>query len=213
MKRLTNCIIILLAPFVVNAELFSFSAITSNDPSGTAQTIGESQLFMDVIETGPGQVDILFTNAGPAASSVREIYFDTSDSEAFPPVNLNISQFNNGPGVLFVNGARPPNLPGGSLINFVSVESAQSRGSSSNGINPYEYLMLKITYNADPYAFLDMLESGDIRVGLHVGGIGDYSESLVNNLTSIATIPEPAPLVLFVATLTSIAFVRRRFIA
>ena len=76
-----------------------------------------------------------------------------------------------------------------------------------NGINPGEYLELQLTYTDPPHNFIDMLESGELRIGLHVINIGMYSESFIN------VVPEPASLFLIGATASTFALVRRRLVA
>ena len=49
------------------------------------------------------------------------------------------------------------------------------------------------------FNLFEVLESGDLRVGLHVQGFsGGYSESFVNNVTAL--IPEPGSLALVVTS-------------
>ncbi|MEN8254883.1 MAG: PEP-CTERM sorting domain-containing protein [Verrucomicrobiota bacterium] len=203
-------LIILLTASASRAELFGFNAITANDTNGTAQIVGESQLFMDVTSTGEGQVSVLFTNTGPASSAISEIYFSTLDPDVAPPVSLEIVSVINGPGVSFVDGdVAPPNPPGGELIGWMCTdEAAGSEKAAKNAIDPYEYLILEMTYTEPPYNFLDMLHSGDLQVALHVidmGAGGEFSETFVN------VIPEPASMVLLLGTSGLIAFVRRKF--
>jgi hypothetical protein len=166
------------------AELFTFYSITDNDPSGYAQFVGESQLFMDVTLLSMGQVSLVFTNAGPAVSSVSRIYFDYN-----PELSLSLVAINDGSGVDYeANPSNPKNLPSGknqteAFISDLAVSS--DNPSPHKGINAYESLELIISYN-DSYDFLDALNRADLRVGLHVISLGEYSESFIN------TVPEPA---------------------
>ena len=212
MKYKILAITLLLSTLASHADVFSFYSITSNDPSGFSQTVGESQLFMDVIETGSGTVSVTLSNTGPEDSIIKEIYFDTLDPNVDPPVSLELVSIVNGAGVVFVEEASPQNLPAGTdpLIAFCADESAeaqQGQGGAHNGVDPGESVLFQMTYTDPPYSFLDMLTAGELRVGLHVGGMGtgDYSESFIN------VIPEPASFLLISATATAAVFVRRTF--
>jgi len=96
MKHLLVAAILGVSALVARAELFAFCAITSNDSSGYAQFVGESQLYMDVTLLGTGQASLVFTNAGPADSVVSCIYFDS-----VPELSLNLVAINDGDGVQF----------------------------------------------------------------------------------------------------------------
>lgn len=196
MKRLILITFVLILVNVpARAVLFSFYGITSNDPSGNAVTIGETQLSMDVNILSPGLVSVLFENTGLYSSSVAEIYFDSPT--VIPPLNLELFSIINGSGVKYVEDEAPDTLPGGNdpLIQF-SADVAAEAGNPApkNGINPGEWLELHLTYTDPPHNFIDMLMSGELRVGLHVIGLGDdgfggnYSESFINEIM----IPEPS---------------------
>ena len=183
MKRYIIAVTLILATVSARAELFSFDAITSTDPFNPA--IGESQLFMDVRETD-GAVSITFTNTGPQLSTIAEIYFDSPDVE--PPLNLTLDQIINTPGVNFIEGARPPELPSGRLFEFCADLASEATNPAQTGIDPNEYLVLEMSYTHPPYSFIDLLKTGELRVGLHVVSMGTSagSESFINN------IPEPS---------------------
>jgi hypothetical protein len=184
MKRLLIISAMTLHLISANAELFTFYAITDNDSSGYAQFVGESQLYMNVTLLSLGQVSLVFTNTGPAASSVSRIYFDYN-----PELSLSLVSINDGDGVEYdANPTNPKNLPSGKNQTeaFISdLAFSSDNPSPHKGINSYESLELILSYDAS-YDFFDQLHSGDLRVGLHVISLGEYSESFVN------TIPEPA---------------------
>jgi hypothetical protein len=184
MKRLLITAALVMASLSAECEVFSFNAITENDPSGYAQSIGESQLFMDVTLLGLGQASFVFANTGPANASVSQIYFDY-----LPSLDISLDAINDGNGVDFVSSpVRPENLPGGKSlpIPFIAEWGVAAR-NPHQGINPNENLELIIQYDAS-YDLLGSLGNQNLRVGMHVQsiGCGEYSESFVN------TIPEPA---------------------
>ena len=206
MKRILTCAVVLLSVLTVRAELFGFDTVTTNSPN--RETIA-GQLFMDT-----GLSSVIFTNTGPAPSAVSEIYFGTDLTD----LNLNInSVMSSSPEVSFtITGASPANPPGWEeFANWWSVTVAAADSApppSQNGINPFEYLELGVSYSSGS-SFAELLQSGEIQVALHVISIGDggeYSDTFVNH---DYVVPEPASLVLIGTAGAFVAFMRRRYIA
>jgi hypothetical protein len=182
----------------VQAELYSFSAITANDTNGLAQTTGEQQLYMDVTLLGAGQSSLVFTNTGPEISFISAIYFDF-----VPELDLTIGAIHDGGGVNFRMGpAKPENLPGGKGVDDVFIADLSTHATkptSSKGINAYESLELIMNYDA-AFDLIDALADKDLKVGLHVQGFaGGYSESFINRNDPGVTIPEPGTLSFLIA--------------
>lgn len=196
MKYLLTIAALAISPLVTYAELFPFYAITSNDSSGYAQFVGESQLHMDITVLSSGLVNLEFINSGTENSVVSRIYFDFT-----PELNLNLVAINDGNGVEFkASQVNPSNLPAGHSIAsiFSSDLGVAARNPSPHyGINPSDSVELIMSY-ADSYDFLDSLENEDLRIGLHVQSFdGGYSESFIN------VVPEPGSLpLLFVGSLS-----------
>jgi hypothetical protein len=190
MKHLLFIAALAASTWVARGELFAFSAITSNDISGHAQSAGESQLYMNITSLGTGQASLVFTNAGPEASAISGIYFDF-----IPELSLGLATINNGYGVDFQTiPVKPKNLPGGQTLDHVFI-SDLSVGAKSprplKGINPYESLELIMNYDAS-YDLLSALGSEDLRVGLHAQSFsGGYSESFINVNSNQEAVPEP----------------------
>ncbi len=173
--------------------VYSFVDIT--DPGSTNAMIGEAQLSMEVL---PGanlsQVLFQFTNSGPAACSLTDVYFDDG-------VLLGIADVVNGPGVSFSTPATPANLPGGMSVTppFVTTDSFSADSDppvQPNGVNPGE--TLGIVFALQPggtYAdVLGELATVDLRVGLHVQGFAcGASQSFIN---TPAAVPAPGALLL-----------------
>lgn len=172
---------------------FPFVRITNDleDNEG----VGEAQFSMELIEVSSTEVQFVFRNSGPIASSITDIYFDNG----LPVTSslLSISSIDNSSvGVSFSAGATPHNISGGNDIDF-DVTNGLSLDSDPavqpNGINPGEYLgvsLLASSYND----VLNDLNSGVLRVGLRAQGFADgSSESYVNG---ISVIPVPASILL-----------------
>jgi hypothetical protein len=172
------------------AEMYGFQCIT-NTIAGDA-AIGQAQLSVDVRpQTATQQVLFDFVNAGPSASSITDIYFDS-----FPDsVLLDIASVINRDGVSFTQnqGTKatkvcPPDLPGGETITpkfevFANFSADSDSPIQQNGVNPGE--SVGILFNLKSGAIVDNviseLSTGDLRIGIHVQGFdtGD-SESFVN---------------------------------
>jgi hypothetical protein len=122
-----------------SAETLSFYCIT---PNASAEClIGASQLRVEATDNGDGRARFVFTNTGPAASSITDVYFDDGTL-------LGISQvINGGPGVDFSQGASPGNLPGGNALSPAFETTAGFSADSNppvqpNGVNPGESLTI-----------------------------------------------------------------------
>ncbi len=188
MKRLLVIAVLVLSTLATRAELFTFYAITSNDSSGYAQFVGESQLYMDVTLLGMGQASLVFTNAGPEDAVVSRIYFDY-----IPELNLSLVAINDGNGVEFkASPINPQNLPAGRGMESMFIANlgvASENPAPHKGINPSDSLELIIGYD-DSYDLLGSLGNEDLRVGLHVQSFeGGYSESFVNVIPEPGTLP------------------------
>jgi len=208
-KHLLTCAVALLTVLTVRAELFGFDTVTTNSPNREAIA---DQLFIDANVMGAGLSSVMFTNVGPADSTITEIYFGSD----LTTLNLNIdSILSFSSGIDFViEGANPASPPGfQDFSNWWSVTIAAAESTPSpakNGIDPYEYLELKLSYDAGGSSFAELVQSGEIQVAFHVAGIGAYSDTFVNDAT---VVPEPASLLLFVGSSSLFAFVRRKFIS
>lgn len=204
------------AAFVVsaaaaNAVTYSFTGVTSNSTADVST--GQTQLTMDVLDSGSGTVSFTFNNSGPLASSITDVYWDDQAS-----LLGTMGAITSSSGVSFAQGANPGNLPGGNTIGFTVSPSGASADSNApaqpNGVNPGEWLT--IVWNlisgatfADVIAALNLGgdQSGSLRVGIHVQGFANGgSESFVNT----PPIPLPAAGWLMVAGLGALTIARRR---
>jgi len=178
---------------------YGFGCISSN--VAAACSAGQQQFRVEVTDqlnnaTLAGQVLFLFHNAGPAPSSITDVYFDDGTL-------LSIAQVLNSTGVSFSPLAAPANLPGGNTLSPAFVTTAGFSADSNapvqpNGANPGE--RVGILFNllagkgyADVIASLNGTVPGaggalELRIGVHAQGFaGGSSASFVNT-------PSPVPL-------------------
>lgn len=171
----------------------SFGCITGNVAGDCA--IGEAQLAVEVTDLGGGQVLFSFSNAGPAASSITDVYFDDgtllgiaglidADDDA-------LGSFGDS-GVDFSQNASPPDLPGGNTVGFQTTAGFLADSdppAQPSGVNPLETLgvVFDLQFGGTFADIVSELATGELRIGIHVQGFATGgSESFVN-----LPVPEP----------------------
>ena len=183
-----------------DAATLNFFNITNNNAADAAA--GEAQLSVTVSDNGGGQVLFTFNNAGPAASSITEVYFD--DNASLLAASATII---NGSGVTYAEGASPGNLPGGDPLGFDATYDADSNAPPpTNGVNPGETLGLVFALlgGSDFDDVLNALAGGQLLIGIHVQAFASGgSESFIN----VAPIPVPAAFLLYGSGLALVGFV------
>ncbi len=170
-----------------------------------------SQFKMLVDTVSASQVSIKFTNAVGIASSISEIYFDDAMDSLLGSI-ASLTQV----GTNFTSGgANPGNLPGGNNLTppfqADSMFSADAQGNPSNGIDTAGDSLTMIFNLKSSINFTDLLNalnSGGLRVGLHVRAIGQTgdSDSFVNN----PIVPLPAAAWPALATIGGLGFFAHR---
>jgi hypothetical protein len=192
------------APVTVN-----FTRITSNGSANPA-----AQLSAIISDAGSNQVAVRFLNdvSNGMAASITDVYFDDGTL-------MGISSVTSSAGVNFSQGASPGNLPGGNNIS-PAFETTQGFSADSNppitanGVNSSSE-WLDVTFNLiNNKTFADTvvaLGTGELRIGMHVQGIGQAgdSEGFVNTPPSVV-IPLPGAAGMGIAGLLGVAAIRRR---
>ncbi len=203
------------------AATISFACISGNDSSGTSCAIGAAQLAVTVTDIGDNKVQFWFTNHGPGASSIADVYFNDNVNDRYVASIVGLIDADDGiggsSGVDFSVGANPKELPGAkSIPNVFQTTTGLSADSDApvqpNGVNPGEYLGIQFLLSSGKtYAdLLSGLSSGAFRIGIHVQGFnGGYSESMINT-PYVTAVPVPAAAWLLGSGLLGMAAVGRR---
>ena len=179
--------------------------------------IGEAQLSVEIFDMGT-QVDFVFANAGPLASSITDVYFDDGTL-------LGIASITNTPTLVeFTQLAAPPDLPGGNnlvppFVTTTGFSADSDPPAQPLGVNPGE--SLGITFDLMPGGtiadIIDELADGTLRIGIHVQGYASSgSEAFVNNGTvdpptdPPGVIPAPGAILLASIGAGCVSWLRRR---
>jgi hypothetical protein len=176
----------LMAAGAANATTFSFGKITNN---GNPDVSG--QLLVDVTDGAGDTVDFTFYNSALIGSSITDIYFDDGTL-------LALADIDSSAGVVFDDPASPGNLPGGNLASpaFVTTQdfSADSNAPvSANGVDDdAEWVTINFTLQGtQTYAdTIAALESGALRIGLHVQSIDGCTTCLSTSDSYVNTVPD-----------------------
>jgi len=173
--------------------------------------IGEAQLFVELVDLPSGQVEFVFTNTGPLASSMTDVYFDNG------PL-LGIASITNTPGLVeFSQGASPGNLPGGNnlpdpFVTAPGLSFDSDPPAQPMGVNPGQALGLTFDLQTGR-TFQNVIEdlgTGDLRIGLHVQGYASGgSEAFVNNGPN-TRVPVPGAALLAGMGIAGLGWLKRR---
>ncbi len=200
-KRLMSFLsLVLVSVFILSTEaqavMFGFENISNNDVLDAAT--GEAQLSVDVTDPGSNNVLFTFSNVGPLASSITDIYFDDGPLLGIASID------NSDPGVSFLQLASPPELPGANTVvpPFVTTVGFLADSDAppvANGVNPGE--TVGIVFDIGSKTFADVINAINVgfdpsnytgsgihdgwiepslRIGIHVQGFdGGGSEGFI----------------------------------
>lgn len=200
---------LLMSTGLANAATYNFYNITNDSPDVA------DQLSMEVLDVGGTQVSFTFLNDVGIASSITDIYFDDGlPAIVAGPINILASA-----GVAFDLVVAPPDLPGGDeIFPIFDVTAGLSADSSNpapaNGVSSsseWVTLILNYTGGSTIASIFAALNSGDLRVGIHVQSIaGGTSDSYINIPGPNQTVvPLPAGLLLLISALGGLGFLSR----
>jgi hypothetical protein len=155
-----------------DAMIYSLSIFENTD----GVDVSGLDLWVDVIDGG-SYVDFEFHNDSLVNSFISSVYIENAGASLSGSALSGGSIVFESTGVNFSNGSTPPNPPGaiggwGGNAYAVNADSP----SSSNGINPGEWMTLRMDYEDANYGeILSMISTGDLRLAQHIQGIGQSS--------------------------------------
>jgi hypothetical protein len=158
----------------LHAVPVAFTKLTNNSTSNVA-----GQLSVAVTAVGSTQVAFQFTNNVGIASSITDIYFQSSN------LSSTFAITDSGAGVDFTAPATPGDLPGGNLASppFVATVGLSADSTSpitANGVNAAgEFVTLTFGLGtfANFAAVITAINNGTLRIGLHVQAQGTDGNS------------------------------------
>jgi hypothetical protein len=210
---LTALALVAVAPVAsASTTSFSFACFTNN--SGSCSTYA-SQFQLDITELTPTTVEFKFLNlTNPPTGFITEIYFDTNTTSLTRVSSLAIPAAQ--PGVSFTLDSSPTNSrpPGSASFNWANngdtdFQLDPDNPAPTNGVNPGEQLIVTGVLGAGvTYAQLIASFTGpttDSRIGMHVQGIGQFSEGMYATV-----VPVPGALPMMLGGLIGLGVLARR---
>lgn len=192
---------LLAAGFASAAETFYFVGVSNNTPANVQ--IGENQFSVTISEDS-GSVYFLFNNAGPAPSTITNIYYDMDPSLSLVWTGFNYPTT----GVQYELGANPADMKNAPSFVTTGAYSPESPAATW-GIDPGEQLGIVFAGSYDDA--VAAMASGDLQIGLHAQSIGanEGSEWFLNT-PGTPVVPAPASIALAAFGLACIRSLKKR---
>ncbi|MEP6489399.1 PEP-CTERM sorting domain-containing protein [Microcoleus vaginatus] len=174
---------------------FSFSNIAGGDTYGDAY---QSNFRFDVIDQGTSVLFNIFNdgNKNSADMFISKVLFDDNNFLS----NVVATNVNNKGDVSFTGGASTDQLPQGGT--GFTTDYAFTRNTPGNKLAVQGGEMLGLSFTGKYDNVVSALNSGALKVGLHVQGIGskaEYSDSYISSISTSNTEATPEPLTMLAA--------------
>lgn len=196
---LSPLVLIAMALTASPAQAFRLGLSNISNNNLLNKTTGESQLFIDVTDALGGEnasatsVLFKFSNVGPQASSITQIYIDNSTS--LKSMGAITDSDGAGNGVSFSKATGNLNLPSGQNVNFAEDFGLKANTPvSQRGVNPNEWVSVMFNLNAGKtlQSVIMDLQKGDLRLGMHVQAFENGgSEAFVSQPFKVSSTPPP----------------------
>ena len=177
------CLALAALPGRASADTYGFGALES-----LYQGVADL-LYVDVSNTDGGTAaTFTFTSAVSGSEVVTSIYWDWSGLDE--GASLSSPTWTGSPGASFAAGSG--NMPGGNTVGFhadYTLDRAKGSGGVAHGLNAGETLSVSFVLSGLGYdALIAALNTGDVRLGLHVQSVDLGAGSFAATAT-----PTPVP--------------------
>lgn len=197
---------------------FGFISITNSNPGDAA--IGEAQFMVEVKDAGAGSVEFLFTNAGPDAASMVQLYWGDmggvlSSLDSWSTTTPEKSTPNYGVNYSDMSSASPGHLPGPNALSFnadFSIQPNNKKGKSKNGVGAGEDVSIFFTTSNSYQDIVDAMSDGSLVIGIHAQAYdsGGSESFKTGGRPGITPIPSPTAAFAGLAILGAVGLRRRR---
>jgi hypothetical protein len=196
MRYFKLALLLALLPVITFAgSSFNLNIFTDN---GEGSQSSQVQYTMYAEDTGTDFIRLRFSNESSLYSVIESIYF----TEAYTILVDDLNQDD------FTVDVKPRTMPAGVDLDpdFVTAASVSANPPPAlNGIKPGESIVLHVKTGDDYEQFINSIETGSSRVGIHVISFPDgTSES-----ATIQVVPEADSIALFFTGLASLWYTRK----
>lgn len=180
------------------ASAFSFGNIAGGDTIGDAY---KSNFSFDVSDLGNNSVLFKISKANTSDSMfIGTVYFDVARTLLTGVKSINVGNVGN---VNFTGGVSTANMPQGNIIGFSTDYSFDNVNGSGNKWAIQSGETLGISFAGNYANVISAINSGALKVGLHVQNINGGSDTFVSDTPEGTPTSQPVPEPL---TMTGLAF-------
>lgn len=177
-----------LATTSIPASAYTFGNVTGGDTVGDAFS---SNFSFNVVDNGNNTVLFNISKANTNDSMfVGTVYFDVNNTLL---TSVNQLNFNNVGNVNFEGGASTANMPQGNILGFSTDYSFDNINGAGNKWAVQSGETLGILFNGNYTNVVSAINSGALKIGLHVQNVLNSSDTYVSNVPTVNATPKPVP--------------------